>query len=49
MDIKKIRELIEKNHGGFKTATDEQVMRLWEALPREVQERYKEKPNAAGN
>jgi hypothetical protein len=47
MDMKEIREAICKHHGGLEQATDGQLLTLWEALDKSVQERYlKKEPKA---
>jgi len=40
IDIKKIRQAVLKNRGGFKDASDEQIMRMWQLLTPETQEQY---------
>jgi hypothetical protein len=39
-DLQTIREAICRNHGGFIDSTDDQILRLWNALGKEVQEHY---------
>lgn len=39
-DIKKIREAVEKNCGGFEASGDAAIMSKWNSLPKEVQEKY---------
>lgn len=42
-DIKKIREVICKHHGGLEQATDGQILTVFNALEPSVQERYLKK------
>lgn len=37
---KKIRRAIEKNRGGWETATDSQVLIIWYAVTDDVREQY---------
>jgi H2-forming N5,N10-methylenetetrahydromethanopterin dehydrogenase-like enzyme len=39
-DIKKIREAICKNRGGFADASDEQIRRMWNLLTDETKDKY---------
>lgn len=41
-DIKKIREAVCANCGGFGDATDVQIRAKWNSLPEEVQKQYLE-------
>lgn len=42
MDMEIIRRAVRKHHGGFGKAMDDQIMTLWNSLPKEVQEKYLE-------
>jgi len=46
-----IKKAVQKRHGGFETATDAQIMTLWNALGAETQKNYlrKDDPNAVGD
>ena len=52
IDIKKIREAVIKNRGGWENAMDEEIMTIWRSLDAETQQKYlnsiktKEKNNA---
>ena len=52
-ELKQIKEVVRRNHGGMETATDGQILTLWNALDKATQERYlkseakiQEAPNA---
>ena len=42
MEIKRIREAIEKFHGGMDKATDQQIMKLWDSIDDDTRHRYME-------
>jgi hypothetical protein len=46
LTTERVRQAVLKNHGGLGDLTDEQVMRIWTALPPKVQERYLSQPAA---
>jgi hypothetical protein len=52
-ELKQIKEVVRRNHGGLEQATDGQILTLWNALDKATQERYlksevkiQEAPNA---
>lgn len=47
-NITKIKEAILKNRGGFETASDSQIMKIWQALSSEVKKQYLETVNLKG-
>ena len=38
--IENIRRAVASHHGGFDTASDEEIMSVWQSLTTETQERY---------
>jgi len=42
MDIKRIREAIEKHYGGIDSATDQQIMKMWDSLGSDTRHAYME-------
>jgi hypothetical protein len=40
IDVKKIREAVIKNRGGWDNATDGEIQTVWQSLPAETQEMY---------
>jgi len=39
-DIKKIREAVLKNRGGFETASDSEILTIWNSLTDETRKQY---------
>ena len=44
-NIKKIKEAIRKNRGGFETASNAQIMVIWQSLSSVTQKQYLESIN----
>jgi hypothetical protein len=42
-DIESIRKAVLKNHGGFKEASDAQIMTIWDSLDETTKQRYLKK------
>jgi hypothetical protein len=46
-DIQAIRKAVQSRHGGFETASDQEIMELWRHLDTDVQASYLQAPETA--